>query len=121
MDLSNILSQNMIECVQALLILGALMVANIILGTINSVAISKIKFDKERMKEGIIKAVGIAVGTFALSYAFDHFNLESIGYTHMTILSTAIVVYAIKCMKNIIAVLQIEKEMKFGSDEDNDN
>ena len=99
------------------------MVANIILGTINSVAISKIKFDKERMKEGVIKAAGIAIGTFALSYAFDHFNLESIGYTHMTILSTAIVVYAIKCMKNIVLfdseIVGKEAIQYLGKDNDN--
>ena len=63
------------------------------------------------MINGISKATGIAIGAFTLAYAFDQFDLSNIGYNHMTILSTAIFIYAIKCMKNIVKALGLEKDI----------
>lgn len=104
-------SETMVECGKSLIILGLLMICNILLGTINSLAVDKIKFDKVRMINGISKATGIAIGAFTLAYAFDQFDLSNIGYNHMTILSTAIFIYAIKCMKNIVKALGLEKDV----------
>lgn len=105
------LTESMIECINSMIILLALMVTNLLLGTINSLAICNIKFDVRRMVEGVCKAIGIAVGSVVLAYAFDNFDLSGLGYTPMTVLSTAIIAYFAKCMRNMIKILGLESKL----------
>ena len=102
------LSENMQICIKSLIMLLALMGTNVILGTVNSLSIRKIKFDMGRMVDGIAKSLGIAIGALVLAYVFDNFDLSSIGYTPMTILSSAIIAYFGKCMQNMIQILGID-------------
>lgn len=100
------------EVSNALPVLCALIVANIAAGTANSLAVQKTTFDKKRMVEGVVKAIVAIIGVFALAYAFDTINLESIGFTPMTIISTGIIVYAAKLGINLVKILGLEKYVK---------
>lgn len=100
------------EVFNLLPVLAALIVANIAAGTVNSMAIEKIKFDKIRMVEGLIKAAISVAAVFALSYAFDMIDLSGLGFTPMTIMSTGVIVYACKLGVNLIKILGLGSYIK---------
>lgn len=90
-----------------LLILGALMACNILLGVANSIAIRKYKFDSSKFISGVVKALVSGVGIITLAIAFNTMDLSSLGITPMTIVSTGIITYAGKCTKNIMMCMGI--------------
>ena len=93
------------ECVKNLPILFACIVANIAAGTLASVSIDKISFDKKVLIDGIARAIIVAVGVVVLAYAFDKVDLSGLGYTPATIVSTGILVYAAKLLGNIVKLI----------------
>lgn len=100
------------EVVKNLPILVALIVANIAAGTVNSMAVEKINFDKSKLINGVAKAIIAIVSVFALTYAFDAIDLSGLGYTPMTIISTGIITYAGKLGVNLIKIVGLESVIK---------
>lgn len=107
------------EVSQVLPVLGALIVANIAAGTVNSMAVEKTNFDKKRMIEGIIKAIVAAASVFALTYACDTVDLSGLGFTPMTIINTGILVYAAKLGINLVKILGLDKHVKIADPGEN--
>lgn len=93
------------ECIKNLPILFACIVANIAAGTLASVTIDKISFDKKTLIDGIVRAIVVAVGLIILAYAFDRVDLSGLGYTPATVVSTGILVYAAKLLTNIVKLI----------------
>lgn len=93
------------ECIKNLPILFACIVANIAAGTLASVSIDKISFDKKVLVDGIARAIIVAVGIVVLAYAFDKVDLSGLGYTPATVVSTGILVYAAKLLGNIVKLI----------------
>lgn len=100
------------EVMHMLPVIIALILANIAAGTVNSMAVERIKFDKVRMIEGVVKGVIAVAAVFALAYAFDVIDLSGIGFTPATIMSTGIIVYACKLGVNLIKILGLSNYIK---------
>lgn len=109
------------EVIKALPVLCALIVANIAAGTVNSLAVEKINFDKNRMIEGVVKALVAIAAVFALAYAFDMIDLTNLGFSPMTIISTGIIVYAGKLGINLVKILGLESYIKIDSGSNKDD
>ncbi|WP_301204459.1 hypothetical protein [Bacteroides acidifaciens] len=103
------------EVMHMLPVIVALIVANIAAGTVNSMAIEKIRFDKVRMAEGIVKGMIAIAAVFALAYAFDVIDLSGLGFTPLTIMSTGIIVYACKLGVNLIKILGLSNYIKIAN------
>lgn len=100
------------ECIKNLPILFLCIVANIAAGTLASVSIDKISFDKKKLVDGIARAAVVAVGVIVLAFAFDRLDLSSLGFTPATVVSTGIVVYAAKLGTNVIKLLGLSDKFK---------
>lgn len=100
------------EVMHTLPVLCVLILANIALGTLNSLAVEKIQFDKKRMINGVLKAVAAVAAVFSLAYAFDTIDLTSLGFSPMTIVSTGIIVYAVKVGINLVKILGLDAYIK---------
>lgn len=96
-----------IECIKYLPVLFLCIAGYMITGVLASTTIDKISFDKKYFLNGIVKVVVISVSIIILAYAFEIVDMSSIGYTPVTIVSTGIVVYATKLLKNIIKLLKL--------------
>lgn len=95
------------ECIQNLPILFLCMAGNIAAGTLASVTIDQIKFDKVTFINGICKAVIAGVGIIILAYAFDKIDLSSIGFQPNTVVNAGIIAYAAKLGGNVIKLLNL--------------
>jgi len=108
------------EVASTLPVLIILIVCNIGAGLVNSIAVEKFDFDKQRFISGIVKAL-VAVGsTFALAYAFEVVDLSGLGFTPATIVSTGIIVYTGKLGTNLIKILGLEKVISVGQKDDDE-
>lgn len=95
------------ECIQNLPILFLCMAGNIAAGTLASMTIDQIKFDKVTFVNGICKAVIAGVGIIILAYAFDKIDLSSIGFQPNTVVNAGIIAYAAKLGGNVIKLLNL--------------
>ena len=95
------------ECIQNLPILFLCMAGNIAAGTLASVTIDQIKFDKVTFINGICKAVIAGVGIIILAYAFDKIDLSSLGFQPNTVVNAGIIAYAAKLGGNVIKLLNL--------------
>ena len=95
------------ECIQNLPILFLCMAGNIAAGTLASVTIDQIKFDKVTFINGICKAIIAGVGIIILAYAFDKIDLSSIGFQPNTVVNAGIIAYAAKLGGNVIKLLNL--------------
>lgn len=100
------------EVAHTLPVLFILIIVNIISGTVNSLTVQKVQFDKKKMIYGIVKAMVAIVSVFTLAYVFDTIDLSGIGFTPMTIISTGIIVYACKLSINIVKILGLDSYIK---------
>lgn len=94
-------------------VLGILIICNIISGTCKSLTVLKIKFDWEKMKLGLVKAVVAIICILVLCVVFGKFDLSSIGFTPSTIMSTGILVYTAKVANNLFGILGISNFVSY--------
>ena len=96
------------ECLNNLPILFLCMAGNIAAGTLASVTIDKIKFDKTTFINGICKAIIAGVGIIILAYAFDRIDLSALGFQPNTVVNAGIIAYATKLGINVIKLLNLQ-------------
>lgn len=96
------------ECLNNLPILFLCMAGNIAAGTLASVTIDKIKFDKTTFINGICKAIVAGVGIIILAYAFDKIDLSALGFQPNTVVNAGIIAYAAKLGINVIKLLNLQ-------------
>ena len=72
-----------------------LMIANILLGLYAKIGIEEIEFDWKKLVSGIIKAVIIGIAALSLAYATSVIDLSGVGVEPATLITAAIVLYAL--------------------------
>lgn len=95
------------QCLDNIPILFLCIFGNIIIGTVTSTAKKKDKFDIGKFVDGICKSIAITLGIFILAVAFERFDLSSLGFTPVTIISIGVLVYAAKIAKHVVTLLGI--------------
>lgn len=105
------------ECIKYLPVMFLCIFGYMITGVLASTSIDKISFDKTYFINGIVKAVVVSVSVIILAYAFEIVDMSSLGYTPVTVVSTGIVVYATKLLKNIIKLLKLTDKFNLSDEQ----
>ena len=105
------------ECIKYLPVMFLCIFGYMITGVLASTIIDKISFDKTYFINGIVKAVVVSVSVIILAYAFEIVDMSSLGYTPVTVVSTGIVVYATKLLKNIIKLLKLTDKFNLSDEQ----
>lgn len=88
-------------------VLAVVITLNILLGMYNSIKIQNFRFSKEKLINGIIKAVIISGAFIGFAYVFSMIDLSSVGITPLLVMQVSIVTYATKGITNLAQILGI--------------
>lgn len=107
----------MSEIFRLMPVLAVVITLNILLGMYNSIKIQNFRFSKEKLINGIIKAVIIAGAFIGFAYVFSMIDLSSVGITPLLVMQVSIVTYATKGITNLAQIMGIssliEKKQRF--------
>lgn len=97
----------MSEIFRLMPVLAVVITLNILLGMYNSIKIQNFRFSKEKLINGIIKAVIIAGAFIGFAYVFSMIDLSSVGITPLLVMQVSIVTYATKGITNLAQIMGI--------------
>lgn len=108
------------EILNYLPILAILIASNILLGTVYNTSIEDMTFSKEKLLNGLKKALSIAIAFIGLAYTFDVVDIGGDILTPQLIMTSAIATYAGKVVIHLTKILGISQKNNLDVDETDD-
>lgn len=96
------------EILNLMPVLGIAMTINILLGMYYKIGKTKVKFDKTKLFNGVLKAAIVGTAFIGFAYIFTVVDLSSIGLTPILIMQVSIVTYATKGITNLAKIMGVQ-------------
>ncbi|MCR1842500.1 hypothetical protein [Murimonas intestini] len=97
----------MSEIFRLMPVLAVVITLNILLGIYNSIKIENFRFSKEKLLNGILKALIVAGSFIGFAYVFSMIDLSSAGITPLLVMQVSIITYATKGITNLAKIMGI--------------
>lgn len=105
----------MSEIFRLMPVLAVVITLNILLGIYNSIKIENFRFSKEKLINGIVKALIVAGAFIGFAYVFSMIDLSSVGITPLLVMQVSIVTYATKGITNLAKIMGISSMIEKNS------